>query len=183
MLGRIFCVPPAPLLLIGNTSSVKVSFSSGNPSHMLLFTKHSHRHCRSRSKSTRYKSVSNSTTYGILCISISGLCQITFQLLCFCRQKRELLNYLVQTGQSCVITHIYLFFSVSSTVHLRAPLWEMSIKSRNASAIYVTVYINHLAKVEMLWGVLEVVSGMSLLVSCHYALLPANICIARQSAL
>lgn len=45
------------------------------------------------------------------------------------------------------------------------------------------VFINSLAKVEMLWGVLKVVSGMSLLVSCHYALLPANICMARQSTL
>lgn len=136
---------------------------------MLLFTKHSHRYCHSRSKSTGKESVSNNTTYDILCISISGLRQITFQLLCFCRQERKLLNDLVQIGQSCVITgkHLPTFqcfkhhpspCSLVGNGQLKAEMLQpfMSL---------VLVFINSLAKVEMLWGVLKVVSGMFLLFS------------------
>lgn len=131
--------------------------------------------------------MSSNTTYDTLCISILGLCQITVQLFCFCRQKRELLNYLVQTGQSCVITHKYLP-TFQCFKHCPSPCpsvgnGQLKAEMPQPFMSLFPVLINSLAEVEMLWGVLKVVSAMSLLVSCHYALLPTNICIARQSTL
>lgn len=177
----------SPIASNWKTSSVKVSPFFGNPSYMLLFTKHSHRYCHSRSKSTRMESVSNNTTYDILRISVSGLYQITFQLLCFCRQERKLLNDLVQIGQSCVITgkHLPTFQCFK---HCPSPCSLVGNGQLKAEMLQpfmslVLVFINSLAKVEMVWGVLKVVSGMSLLFSCHYALLSTNICMTIQSTL
>lgn len=154
---------------------------------MLLFTKYGHRYCHSRSKSAGEESKSNNTAYDILCISISGLQQMTLLLLCFCRQDRNLLNYLVQTGQSCVITGKYLpsfqCFKRCPSPYPRVGNGQLKAEMPQPFISLFPTFINSLAKVEMLWGVLKVVSVMSLLVSCHYVMLPTNICMAKQSTL
>lgn len=126
----------------------------------------------------------NNTTYDIPCVSLNfrTLPDTPWTALFpWAGKKPPQLpssNLPILSNSRQTFTYFLLFQALSLPL---SPCDTWLIKSRDALAIYVTVswqvFINSLAKVEMLWGRLEVVSGSL------YVLLPCNICMAKQSTL
>lgn len=130
--------------------------------------------------------MSNNTTYDILCISLNfrTLPDTPSTALPLWAGKKPPELPGSNLSIPCNSRQAFTYFSVFQALSVPlSPCDTWLIKSRDALAIYVTVswqvFITSLAKVEMLWGGLEVVSGSL----CLYALLPNNICMAKESTL